>query len=199
MTQRNLEAEQWKARYDQLQAHIAKGEHIRPPAPIQLTEEQSRSFVDGRVSQLESELEQLKAHIKNKDAHYEVHPLVHENIDLQEEIDELKADNAKLILMPMDSAPRVEREYNPILLKFKDDLSAYYGNFKDRLISLEGKFIVGNFDGFDLDKSDLFDTFALAGPFGRGGFPSDWFDGYLSLDNADTQSNANAKGGGEHD
>ena len=96
---------------------------------------------------------------------------------LDEIVDRLTESNSAEFVS-MSSAPR---DRTSIHLKFKDDLSQYYGAFEEKMKRWEGVQLIARFDGFDLDKHDHFDTFAFAAPVGQGGFHASWFEGWMPL------------------
>lgn len=64
------------------------------------------------------------------------------------------------------------KDGTPVLAKLRDDLVAYTG--QDRHNRLAGKWVVVRTPPGD-------DEWGLAGPFGYGGLPTDWFDGFVPL------------------
>lgn len=88
-------------------------------------------------------------------------------------------------LKPMKDAPR---KGQPILVKFKDDLTPYYGKEYDHnMFHKQGKYAVccNDFDLRHPSPSDFdrhcFDNWRLDGPYGCGGFPDIWFEGFMEI------------------
>lgn len=88
----------------------------------------------------------------------------------------IREDERKIKLQPIETAPRII----PILLKFKDDLSPYYGAFEDRVRDWEGRFFVGRASCID-EKDHKLMGWNFAGPIGIGGFPDCWLAGWMQL------------------
>lgn len=73
------------------------------------------------------------------------------------------------MLKPMSEAPK---DRTSVLALMKTDLS----EIRSDLDRLHGLWVVVRYDGYEGN-----DTFGLAGPFGYGGLPPEWFVGWQEL------------------
>lgn len=77
-------------------------------------------------------------------------------------------------LRPMSDA---KKNGQPILARTKAEIP----NRSDQE-GIAGRWLVIRHAGVDLDDDDFYDEgWSLAGPFGQGGFPDDWFEGWTPL------------------
>lgn len=72
-------------------------------------------------------------------------------------------------LWPMTEA---RKDGTPVLAKLRDNLAAHTGQIRHHDIA--GKWVVVRVPLGD-------DAWGLAGPFGYGGLPTDWFEGFVPL------------------
>lgn len=84
------------------------------------------------------------------------------------------------IWQPISTAPK---DGTSILLKFKDDLSAYYGSFEERMKGWEGLCFVGR--AYREERHHIM-GWGFAAPVGNGGFPDAWIEGWMPLPGAKT-------------
>lgn len=85
----------------------------------------------------------------------------------------------KVILRPMSQAPKrdldeeFEKKHN-ILLKLRNNIIDAYGTTR-----FSGLWFVGRHPGLAQDGFDM--GWQFAAPVGCGGFPDDWFEGWIPL------------------
>jgi len=98
--------------------------------------------------------------------------------DLENRPDLVKTDNAGVgddAWLPMETSPMGTGE--PVLLKFKDELSQYAGYDGARLERWQGLQFVGRSPHKDHKRMG----WQFAAPVGHGGFPNAWLDGWKPL------------------
>lgn len=76
--------------------------------------------------------------------------------------------------LPIADAPKGP----PLLLKFKDDLSQYFGNFQERMELWQGVVFVGRSRS---KKEHNLLGWGFAAPVGQGGFPDAWMEGWQPI------------------